>query len=333
MTASETILTVLFAINSTIGIVFNALVVLVILRTNSLRTPMNYLLLNLAISDIMISAFVLPRHVFFGAFNHQEDSRSDFLCKFITGGVFIWIGATAEGYTLITIATERYLAIIHPYSFKKRITTKKLRWIVPLCWGINTAVNTPTLVALSYSKERHFCIESWPGWVEPRAYVGFVFIVGTSSVVAMFVLYSFVIYSLWKGQHNTIEASQNARLKMRKRVTQMLVIITVLHACCRLPNYTFYLLAYIAPGAIYGSMVYNVTVLFILFNSVSHPFLLCLHLNTFRQGIRRLLGCGNSVVEPANLMESTVQFNAGRLNYNLNPPLSTDHSSQLIARE
>jgi hypothetical protein len=317
MTSSETALTVLFAISSTIGIVFNMLVILAIVRTSSLRTPMNYLLLNLAISDIMISTFVLPRHVFFGAFGHQEGVGSDFLCKFITGGVFIWIGATAESYTLITIATERYIAIIHPHSFRRRITRKKLKWIVPLCWAINTAVNTPTLVALSYNKERHFCLESWPDWVKPKAYVGFIFIVGTSSVVAMFVLYSFVIYSLWKGHNNPTEASQNARLRMRKRVTQLLVTITILHACCRLPNYTFYLLAYVAPGAIYGSMVYNVTVLFILLNSVSHPFLLCLHLSTFRQGIKRLLGFGNSAVEPANLMESTVQFNAGRINYDL----------------
>lgn len=227
----------------------------------------------------------------------------------------MWIGATAEGYTLITIAIERFIAVARPYDIKSRITIKKLKWIVPLCWAINTIVNTPTLAALSYNKTRNYCIEIWPSWVQPKAYVSFIFIVGISSVVTMFTLYSFVLYELWNSQKNTEQGTQNARVKMRKKVTKMLVIITVFHAMCRLPNYIFYLLAYVSPGAIYGSLVYDITVLFILINSASHPFLLCLHLSSFRRGIKKLLWCRHSNVNAVNIAESTVQFNAGRIKY------------------
>lgn len=315
MIEDDIALTISFGIVSTIGIVFNVLVIIVILKTSSLRTPMNYLLLNLAVSDIMISVFVLPRHVLFNVFDHQEGVRGDFLCKFLTGGTFIWIGATAEGYTLITIAVERFIAVAHPHDIKSRITNKKLKWIVPLCWGINSAVNAPSMAALSYNKTRNYCIETWSIALDPKAYVSFIFVVGISSVVVMFALYSIVICTLWRHKKSTVEASHNARLRMRKKVTRMLVIITVFHAICRLPNYIFYLLAYVLPGAIYGSLVYDITVLFILINSASHPFLLCLHLTSFRSGIKRLLSCRNTNTNTVNIVESTVQFNQGRILY------------------
>lgn len=315
MAVDEVVLKIFFATLSAIGILFNALVIIVILRNISLRTPMNYLLVNLAISDVVISIFVQPRHVFFEAFKHTDDLQGDLLCKFVSGGAFIWIGTTAQGYALITIATERFIAITYPHDLKARINIRKIKWIIPLCWAINISVNSPTLAALSFSKERNYCLEEWPSWFDPKFYVSFVFVVGTSSVVAMFTLYSLVIYSLWSSRNNNVEASQNARFKMRKRVTKMLVIITVFHAICRLPNYIFYLLAYVAPGATYGSQSYEITVLFILIDTASHPFLLCLHLRSFRNGIKRLLTCGHSAVSPANPVESTVQFNMGRLNY------------------
>ncbi|XP_048579772.1 neuromedin-U receptor 2-like [Nematostella vectensis] len=250
MDGGSVALVVLFAIIGALGIVFNSVVIEVIRHNSMLHTPMNYLLMNLAISDIIIAVFILPRHVFLGLFTHPTGLVGDFLCKFVTGGGIIWIGATAEGYTLITIACERFFAIVRPHDARARITTRKLRWIVPLCWAVNTAVNLPSLSSLAYNQELDFCQESWPNWVNPTAYVGFVFVVGVSSVIV-----------------------------------------------------------YASPGAIYGSLVYNITVLFILINSSLHPFLLCWHMRTFRQGLWKVLGCGGAAVGPLHMGDSVAPTN------------------------
>ena len=84
--------TVSSAILVTINLICNTLVCIVVLRHKQMRTPMNYLLVNLAISDVTVGIFIVPQYVLRHAFRHPESIAGDMLCKFVTGGSFIWIG-------------------------------------------------------------------------------------------------------------------------------------------------------------------------------------------------------------------------------------------------
>ena len=67
---ADILLSVLFSSLIVIDITGNVLVCLVVYRTKQMRRPMNYLLANLAVADIVIGLFMLPRHVFHHAFDH-----------------------------------------------------------------------------------------------------------------------------------------------------------------------------------------------------------------------------------------------------------------------
>lgn len=67
---ADILLSVLFSFLIVIDITGNVLVCLVVYRTKQMRRPMNYLLVNLAVADIVIGLFMLPRHVFHHAFDH-----------------------------------------------------------------------------------------------------------------------------------------------------------------------------------------------------------------------------------------------------------------------
>jgi hypothetical protein len=88
---------------------------------------MNYILVNLAIADMMVALFMAPRHIFLRAFTHPSGETGDYLCKFLTGGNFMWVGGAASSFCLVAIAVERYYAIVYPHLEKGRITRKKLK--------------------------------------------------------------------------------------------------------------------------------------------------------------------------------------------------------------
>lgn len=300
--SADLVLISLFTILEIVCLTFNVLVCVVLYRSKSLTIPMNNLIFNLAISDALIGLFILPRHVIFSkpAFQHPTDTTGDYFCKFITGSGILWTSSTASGFLLIAIAVERYTSIMVE-NRSAPITSSHIKGVIAFCWISAFAANLPTLIVFAYDEKSDFCMENWPSWVSPKAYVMVIFFLGSSSVVVMYVLYSQVIYTLWNRQRRATEISQAARLRARKNITKLLVLVTFVHTVCRLPNYTTYLLAYYAPAVSYGSNTYNITVLLILLNSAVHPFMLCWNMQGFRKPLYVLFCCSHAnrvFVEP-----------------------------------
>lgn len=91
------------------------------------RTPMNILLLNLAVADIMVALFVAPRFILSHVFNHPDGKTGTVVCKLLTGGNLTWTGGACSVFTLVAIAFERYYAVMYPYGNKGKLTYNKLK--------------------------------------------------------------------------------------------------------------------------------------------------------------------------------------------------------------
>lgn len=57
----------------TIALLGNILVCLVILKSKAFRSPVYYLVANLAIADLVIVISFTPRHILKGLFHHLKD--------------------------------------------------------------------------------------------------------------------------------------------------------------------------------------------------------------------------------------------------------------------
>ena len=88
---------------------------------------MNYLLLNLAVADIMVALFIAPQFILIHTFKHPGGITGTWLCKLLTGGNMMWTGATASAFSLVVIAFERYYAVQYPYGNKGKLTNEKLK--------------------------------------------------------------------------------------------------------------------------------------------------------------------------------------------------------------
>ena len=222
----------------------------------------------------------------------SSDTSGDYLCKFITGGVFIWLSAASSGILLIAIAAARYFAVVHPLRRKFRLNNKRVLWIMAISWGFACLLTAPSMSAIAYDAEKDFCVENYAQWYPKEIHVAFVFAVNCMvPIISMTLLYARIIYKLWRNQEQVISSVQSARLKARKRVTIMLIIVTLVHTLCWSPNYVLYLLIFFVPGFHYGSTDYIITVLLVLLNAAADPLLYTRYMDGFRRGMRSVLCC------------------------------------------
>lgn len=89
------------------------------------RTLISYLLVNLAIADMVFAIFIAPSVLLRLTSFHPEGMIAAGLCKFVTGGNVGWIGAVSSIFSLIAIAVERYYSVIYP--FRWNLTKPKLK--------------------------------------------------------------------------------------------------------------------------------------------------------------------------------------------------------------
>lgn len=298
-----------FSLLVAVNLVGNSLVCLVVFRNRCMRNPMNYLLVNLACADMMVAIFIAPQYIFLHTYKHPRGITGDFLCKFLTGGSFVWIGGIVSVVSLIAIAFERYFAVLYPHDEKRRVSKTKLKFIIPACWLFSLLWNFPLFFVVRYNAEIDFCYEVWPlGWYMNAYSLGWLIVIGILPVSIMTCLYSRVVCKLWVSGETPVEGTQRALMKSRKRVTKMVLIVTVVCGACWLPNLIVYVLDFYGL-IMHGDVVHTTTVVLVTLNSAVNPIIYCFQSKRFRTCVKALMfsPCSlrrTAVVEPSNNLTS-----------------------------
>ncbi|VDK87407.1 unnamed protein product, partial [Litomosoides sigmodontis] len=126
-----------FCIIFCLSVVGNAIVVAVILQQRSMRSVTNIYLLNLAISDLMLSVICMPPTLVSSVIYCWM--FGDLLCK-----LFAYLQpvvVTASAYTLAVIAFERYYAICKPLYSRIWHTRSHAYTMITLVWLISVLAN------------------------------------------------------------------------------------------------------------------------------------------------------------------------------------------------
>ncbi|XP_036434270.1 thyrotropin-releasing hormone receptor [Colossoma macropomum] len=114
-----------------LGIVGNAMVILVVLTTKHMRTPTNCYLVSLAVADlIVLTAAGLPNitESLFGQWVYGYGG-----CLSITYLQYVGINASSCSITAFTV--ERYIAICHPIRAQSLCTLSRAKKIIALVWA------------------------------------------------------------------------------------------------------------------------------------------------------------------------------------------------------
>ena len=157
------------------------------------------------------------------------------------------------------------------------------------CWLFSIFWNIPVYVLVKYNEDLDFCLEDWPsGWYLNAYSLGWLIVVGILPLFIMTLLYSRVVFKLWVTSSQPVEQSQRAVIKSRKRVTKMVLTVTIVCAVCWLPNLIAYVLDFYGLNS-QGDIVHTTTVVLVTLNSAVNPIIYCFQSRQFRRCVKVLL--------------------------------------------
>ena len=289
MSTDNIIFCVVFSILLTVDIVGNTLVILVILKYRAMKTAMNYLLLNLAVADIIVGIFIAPELIFIHLFKHPTGTTGDVLCKTVTGMNVSWVTSLVSGFTLVSVAVERFYTVVPSTSIRHKITKRKIKKIVPVLWVLAPVLTTPSFATKSFNAEFKLCrVDFAAKWQYVIYWFMWLVSAGIVPVSMMAVLYARVIHSLWL--KNNGDATHIAVINARKRITKKSITVSVIYALCVVPTHIFYFFSIFYPDVfIYGDVFFKTSYCLLMLNSLVNPFVYTFQCRNFRKYLKRLL--------------------------------------------
>ncbi|KFB35649.1 AGAP007548-PB-like protein [Anopheles sinensis] len=122
-------LAVFYCVMMLFGVIGNALVVFMFYRYRSLRTPANYLVINLAVADFII---MLEAPMFIYNSIHQGPALGSIGCTVYA--LMGALGGTVAIGTLTVISIDRYNVVVYPLNPNRSTTKLKCYILIALTW-------------------------------------------------------------------------------------------------------------------------------------------------------------------------------------------------------
>ncbi|XP_073505398.1 neuromedin-U receptor 2 isoform X1 [Phyllobates terribilis] len=295
-------MTLVYAVIFLVGVSGNMLVCLVILKHHNMRTPTNYYLFSLAVSDLLVLLIGMPLEVY------EMWSNYPFLfgpwgCYFKT--ILFETVCFASILSVTTVSVERYVAIMHPFQAKLKSTRRRaLRilitlWIFSILFSIpNTSTHGIELQNFpngSLIPDSATCTVIQPMWIynciiQVTSLLFFVLPMGVISV-----LYCLMGIKL-RGDHSlgADKMSVNIQRPSRKSVTKMLFVLVTVFGICWAPFHVdrlffSFVVNWTEPLADVFNLIHVVSGVFFYLSSAVNPLIYNLLSRRFRSAFRNFL--------------------------------------------
>ena len=141
-------------------------------------------------------------------------------------------------------------------------------------WAFAVLKDAAPFFIMKYDPVIDFCMETWSDITSARTFTAAIFVLDSLIPLSLMgYLYGRIVHCLWfSGPPPVRELSGFALLRARKKVTKMILIVTVLYALFWTPVVVLYFISYYGiPNISYGSLAYNTSVVFVCLNSSCYP--------------------------------------------------------------
>ncbi|NXP77355.1 DRD2 protein, partial [Ramphastos sulfuratus] len=149
----------------------NVLVCMAVSREKALQTTTNYLIVSLAVADLLVATLVMPWVLYLEVVGEWRFSRIH--CDiFVTLDVMM---CTASILNLCAISIDRYTAVAMPMLYNTRYSSKRrVTLMISVVWVLSFAISCPLLFGLNNTGEyENECIIANPAFVVYSSIVSF----------------------------------------------------------------------------------------------------------------------------------------------------------------
>uniref|UniRef100_A0A4W6BRF8 G-protein coupled receptors family 1 profile domain-containing protein n=2 Tax=Lates calcarifer TaxID=8187 RepID=A0A4W6BRF8_LATCA len=264
----------------------NLLVIISIIYFKQLHTPTNYLILSLAVADLLMGVVVFPLTIEFGVSSCLY--YKTLFCK--VRDFFDVILSVASILNLCCISIDRYYAVCQPLTYRTEINAHSAAVMILVTWSVSVLLATGFLVEeFNYEKCEEQCLMKFLllNTLAPL----FAFYLPLIIMLCIYLKIFLVAQRQARSIHNTNCQSTKSGAtvsKMERKATKTLATVLGVFLMCWLPYflcYTFQVLS-LTPLPIALSEAF---VCLALSNSMFNPFIYALFYSWFRSAFRMII--------------------------------------------
>ncbi|KAJ7372242.1 hypothetical protein OS493_019686 [Desmophyllum pertusum] len=301
ISAQDIVFAALYSLIVFPGVVGNGIVITIVRKTPSMHTTTNYLLMNLAVADLVTLLFCPGLYDFALTKVRLQGFTGDLICKLFAGNAVVPITINVAVLTVCTIAVERYLALLKPFRFNLRISEEKVKYVIAVLWLLallscipDIQANTCVIASSKYPCKRPWSLDEY---FLHKPFIIFTCIgFGVVSSVILLFCYFEIIRGLYFTRticsESTVTEKRERRAK--KQLARLLIWLTIIFAVCSLPFAVYFIFLISSDSkfvqenydALY--LLHRITRFFLFSNSFCNPLLYALQSSNFRDGFKRI---------------------------------------------
>lgn len=257
----------------------NVFVIISIIYFKQLHVPTNYMILSLAVADLLVGLLVFPYSMRFTITLCLFDKN--LFCK-VRESLDISF-CTCSILNLCCISVDRYYAVCHPLKYRSTVNVNTTLIMIGLSWGVSAIIGGGIIFAGS---SQGVCEQECMADVIMAYTVGPVFSFYLPAIV-MLCIY-FKIFLVAQRQIHNIKSTSTATSKMEKKATKTLAIVMGVFLCCMLPCFLYLFSQFLADKPPSPPMVEALNWL-TLSNSMLNPFIYAFFYSWFRKAFRMII--------------------------------------------
>ena len=282
-----------------ISLVGNTVIGIIVYKTKTMRKPINFLIVNMAMSDLLFPIFWIPYNIQWLHINSWliGGPLGQALCKLVMFLPLVSIAVSIQ--SLVLIAVDRFGAVVFPLR-SPLISSKLCPSFILATWIIAMAVHSPYLFTAKLVEHpgRLVCTIRWKkvfgeSSSHDHYFLSIVLIFYLIPLVLIVILY-ITIYIKLKSQKIPGEQSANAgqqRQQRERNVLKMAIAIVLGFAVCWLP-YSFFSFLFFFASDIWscglGYFLFGTLVMFGA-NCAINPCICFIFSRNYREGFKTLL--------------------------------------------
>ena len=321
ITSGDIVFATLYSFIVFFGVLGNGIVIIIVRKTPSMHNTTNFLLMNLAVADLL-SLLFCPGFYDFALRNVKlQKTIGDFVCKVFAGNAVLSVTVLESIFTLVVVAVERYLALVKPFQTNARLRKDNVGFFIATTWIIASLVCLPGILSNNYVEDatKYPCDRPWTldnlDGLKKTYIIVFCFVFMITPAAVILFCYLNICYGVYfKGDICHESPGNMAEDDSKKRLLKLLVSLAVAFVICCLPFALFFLyICFISKNTLildYDTLhlVHRSVRFLLIMNSFINPLLYAAQGSNYRRGLKKICSfCGENANKAISSMEMSNQ--------------------------